>query len=824
MPDDTTILSLPLILPAQAQKHVTHNEALLALDLIVQLAVIDRVRTVPPQLPSVGDRHIVAAGASGDWAGQAGRIALYSETGWQFTQPLPGWRAHVLAEGQTAVFDGLVWKAPSDGPLTVTQLGVAATADAVNRLAVSAPATLLNHAGSGHQLKVNKAAEGDTCSLLFQTAFSGRAEMGTAGSDDFSVKVSLDGSAWATALTADAASGEVTLPQPLHLGGQAVDPASPPDGTLWLNTSTGEVKVRSAGVTLPVAVGGGGIADGDKGDITVSGSGTVWTIDAGAVGLSKLAGIPADSFLGRASAGQGEPEVLTPVQARSILNIADGATANASDAALRDRATHTGTQPASSITGLAAVATSGSASDLATGILPAGRFNDTAHGNRAGGSLHATATTGAAGFMSAADKAKLDGVATGANNYTHPNHSGDVTSAGDGVTTITANAVTNAKLAEMATGTIKGRFSAGPGDPEDLTGAQATALLDTFTSGTKGLVPASGGGTTNFLRADGTWTAPPGGAGGSPGGSSGAVQWNDGGSFAGAANVRIEGSELSLPAIAPPMAPAPGGVKLFGRSIGGRIMPAFVGASGLDTTISPHFGRNKIGIFLPPGNGGSLTNMGIATAAAGTATAASVGTTNLHSYMRRHEWLVTTASTTAVAGVRANALQWGLGGTAAGLGGFHLVWRWGPATGVANGAHRAFVGMRGSVSAPSDVDPSTLTNMCGMGYDSSDVTIQFLHNDATGTTTKIDLGPDFPKPSQDRTAVYEIVLFAPPGPTQILHYAVTDLVSGAEATGAVTTDLPPVTQLLAPWSYISVGGVSSVIGQAVMSLYIETDY
>ena len=94
-------------------------------------------------------------------------------------------------------------------------------------------------------------------------------------------------------------------------------------------------------------------------------------------------------------------------------------------------------------------------------------------------------------------------------------HTGDVT--GSGALTIAADAVTNAKLANVATATIKGRATAGTGDPEDLTGTQATALLDTFTSGAKGLVPASGGGTTNFLRADGTFAAP--GGGGSPGGS-----------------------------------------------------------------------------------------------------------------------------------------------------------------------------------------------------------------------------------------------------------------------------------------------------------------
>jgi hypothetical protein len=849
MPDDTTILSLPLILPAQAQKHVTHNEALIALDLIVQLTVINRTLAVPPAAPAVGDRHIVAAGATGAWAGQAGRIALFSETGWQFAQALPGWRAHVLAEAQTAVFDGTAWKTPSESPLTVPQLGVAATADAVNRLTVAAPATLLNHAGAGHQLKLNKAAAGDTASLLFQTGFGGRAEMGTAGTDDFSVKVSANGSAWFTALEAEAATGRVTLPAPLRLGGQAADPASPPNGTLWLNTTSGEVKVRSGGLTLPLGGGGGGVADGDKGDITVSGGGAVWTVDPGAITLGKLASMPTDSFLGRDTAGTGAPEVMTPAQARGILNVADGATANATDAALRDRATHTGTQAAATITGLAAVATSGSASDLGSGTLPAARFSDAAHGSRAGGSLHADATTSVSGFMSGADKTKLNGIATGATaNSTdatllnRANHTGtqgaatisDFAEAVDDRVAALLVAGANISLSYNDAGNALTISATGGGGATNLSYDAATrviasdtgtdATLPLVTNSAAGLAPASGGGTVNFLRADGTWAAPGGGGGGAPGGASGEIQWNNAGVFAGAADVEIEGGQLRLPAIATPTAPAAGGLKLFGRSVGGRLLPAAIGPSGLDTSLQPHLARNKIAYALPTGNATTVNTLGISISAAGTATSKNWAATNRYTKMRGVEYLVTTASASALSGFRGGAAQFTVGSNAAGDGGFHFVCRWGPATGVATATTRAFVGMNTSTGAGTDVEPSSRTSQCGMGWDAADTNIQFMHNDASGVSTKIDLGPGFPIPTADRAQVYEIAMFSPPGTTQSVSYEITDLVTGAVATGTVSTDLPSPTTGLNPYAAFSVGGTSSVIGICLFSLYVETDY
>lgn len=219
MADQTPILSLPLIMPSQAQKHVTHNEALRLLDVAVQLVVLNRNRTTAPAAPSVGDRHIVAAGATGDWAGQSGRIAVYAETGWQFFEALPGWVAYDLAAESAVVFNGTGWGLFGTAPTEVNLLGINTTANATNRLSVAAAATLLSHAGADHQLKVNKSAPADTASLVFQTNFSGRAELGLAGSNDLSLKVSANGNTWTTALTTDAASGRVTLPVGADIAG-----------------------------------------------------------------------------------------------------------------------------------------------------------------------------------------------------------------------------------------------------------------------------------------------------------------------------------------------------------------------------------------------------------------------------------------------------------------------------------------------------------------------------------------------------------------------------------------------------------------------------
>jgi hypothetical protein len=88
--DATANLSLPFIIAAQAQKHVTHNEALRALDALVQLMVLDKDLATPPGSPAEAARYIVAASPTGGWAGQAGRIAAFQDGAWAFYVPREG--------------------------------------------------------------------------------------------------------------------------------------------------------------------------------------------------------------------------------------------------------------------------------------------------------------------------------------------------------------------------------------------------------------------------------------------------------------------------------------------------------------------------------------------------------------------------------------------------------------------------------------------------------------------------------------------------------------------------------------------------------------
>ncbi|HEX4301557.1 MAG TPA: DUF2793 domain-containing protein [Rhizomicrobium sp.] len=255
--------ALPLLAAAQAQKHVTHNDALLQLDALLFARFLDRDLSAPPSSPADGDTYLVKATASGAWTGQSNKIAYVSDGAWRFAAPFTGLAAYVVDESKLIVFTGSAWVdyASILSLQNVPLLGVNTTADTTNKFATKSAALLFDNIGNGVQAKLNKHAASDTASLLYQTNYSGRAEMGLAGDDNFHLKVSPDGAAWTEAVFVDKTTGRVGLgtaspdaPLTLNLTGSASIVAPPTNIGIHVvgNTTTNRQMIMETYGTSPL--------------------------------------------------------------------------------------------------------------------------------------------------------------------------------------------------------------------------------------------------------------------------------------------------------------------------------------------------------------------------------------------------------------------------------------------------------------------------------------------------------------------------------------------------------------------------------------------
>ncbi|WP_112663094.1 DUF2793 domain-containing protein [Microvirga flavescens] len=224
---NTKNLNLPLLAAAQAQKHVTHNEALAVLDALVQLAVIEQGRTVAPTTPAEGDRYLVGAGATGAFAGHEGEIAFFDLGAWRFLTPGVGWRIYDEAQDKIFVFDGALWHDLGHYCRDIEnldRLGVGTAVDDLNRLAAKLNATLFTartvaEGGTGDlRFVLNKSEKANVLSQLYQDGYSGRAETGLIGTDDYKIRVSPDGEQWRDAVSVDCQTGVATFPYGVSLG------------------------------------------------------------------------------------------------------------------------------------------------------------------------------------------------------------------------------------------------------------------------------------------------------------------------------------------------------------------------------------------------------------------------------------------------------------------------------------------------------------------------------------------------------------------------------------------------------------------------------
>lgn len=214
--DQSARLALPYVAGGQAQKHVTVNETFTRLDGLVQTVVESRSMAVAPANPAEGALYIVPnpAGGAGwpEFTTQA--LVRFEAGGWTLVNADEGFRAWVRDERQMLVRIGAGW---AELTASVSRMGIGTAADATTPLAAKLNAALFtarspNEGGTGSlRLTLNKTAPIDTASLVWQNAYSGRAELGLTGNEDLNLKVSADGANWATALIVDRRTGLATV-------------------------------------------------------------------------------------------------------------------------------------------------------------------------------------------------------------------------------------------------------------------------------------------------------------------------------------------------------------------------------------------------------------------------------------------------------------------------------------------------------------------------------------------------------------------------------------------------------------------------------------
>ena len=251
----TSHMNLTLIEQGQAQKEVTVNEALQKIDAILNAGVISIGDVTPPLSPTDGDVYIIGNSATGDWAGFDNEIA-YFENVWKFISPNEGISLWVNDEDKIYSWDGTGW-VNSGGRIidNITGLGVNTSSDATNKLSIRSDAVLMTTDTGNVQAKLNKTAVGDTASFLFQTSFSGRAEFGLVGNDNFTLKVSSDGSSFVNSFSVDNSTGDVAFEKIISIpDGVAAPTAEAGKAKIYVDSADGDLKIRFGDGTIKTIV------------------------------------------------------------------------------------------------------------------------------------------------------------------------------------------------------------------------------------------------------------------------------------------------------------------------------------------------------------------------------------------------------------------------------------------------------------------------------------------------------------------------------------------------------------------------------------------
>jgi hypothetical protein len=202
MSSNTKNIDLNYISQNQSQKEILLNEAFLKIDSLLNTGAKSCSTVMPPSEPNESELYIIPVAATNEWENHDNEVTYFhSSKGWVFLTPNEGLTLWVNDEDVLYTYNGTGWVIAGAGEM-VDKLGINASPDSINKLAVKSDAVLFDHNGTDSRIKASKATSTDTASHLFQNNYSGRAEFGLIGNNNFKLKLSDDGSIWQDVLEA----------------------------------------------------------------------------------------------------------------------------------------------------------------------------------------------------------------------------------------------------------------------------------------------------------------------------------------------------------------------------------------------------------------------------------------------------------------------------------------------------------------------------------------------------------------------------------------------------------------------------------------------
>lgn len=224
------------------------------------------------------------------------------------------------------------------------------------------------------------------------------------------------------------------------------------------------------------------------------------------------------------------------------------------------------------------------------------------------------------------------------------------------------------------------------------------------------------------------------------------------------------------------------------------------------------------------------TNSQSAFTAVGTATVRAIATTNLFTRMRKIGY-VSASTAGALTSLYHTVAQYTTG-TGTGLGGFYFETTFGHSDAAAVNNARSFIGLSNLISAPTNIEPNTMTNCIGLAKLSTDSTQLYIVYGGSTAQTAIPLGTGFPLYNGTvgitTGAPYRFSIWSPPSVNGEVNWQVERLDTGTKTSGTLTgvvgTAIPASTTLLAFRCWKTNNTTALAVGIDLSQIYIETDY